>query len=137
MKSNLLTHTLGAVLIVLGLGACGQQGSEAPYAGTDATTAPGQQPPLDTTGQTGATTDPYATAVPVDPTLQGGQSEALTGNTDFSRAPTTGQTTGDTLGDRCAGLSGQSLSECLETEQMRRQDAQDPTRTETHDVPGQ
>lgn len=132
MKPNLLTHALGATLLCLGLGACTQQGTgteaaQTPYLEPDATA--GQQP-AGTTAQDPfeTTADPYATSP------QGDQSDALTGNTDFS---STQQTTGDTLGDRCAGLSGPSLTECLETEQLRRQDNQDPTETEIQDVPRQ
>ncbi|MDQ3289342.1 MAG: hypothetical protein M3Q42_14035 [Pseudomonadota bacterium] len=135
MKPNLLTHTLGAMLLCLGLGACSQQAegpetAQTPYVEPEATTTPEQQP-MDSTVQSDpyvTPADPYATTPPID------QNDALTGNTDFSGNQ---QTTGDTLGDRCAGLAGPTLTECLETERLRSQDVQDPTQTETEDLPRQ
>lgn len=142
MKANLLTHAMGALLISIGVAACGQQGTgreeaQAPYVAPEATTTPGQQQPLETT----TPTDPYAStadpnATTTDPNAIGSQTDqsgSLTGNTDISGA----QTTGDTLGDRCAGLSGPALTDCLETERLRRQDVQDPTQTQQQDVPEQ
>ena len=117
-------HGLGALLICIGVGACDQQTArqeaQAPITAPDATTTA----PVDTgTPQT----DPYATTPPIDET------GSLTGSTDISGA----ETTGDTLGDRCAGFTGEALTECLEMESARRQDVQPPTMQDPTDTPPQ
>lgn len=134
MKPNLLTHAMGALLICIGLSACDQQSTarqeaQAPYVAPAGATAPAQQLPQDTSAQTGTgtPTDPYATAPQTE------EIDAMTESTDISGT----QTTGDTLGDRCAGLSGPALTDCLETERLRRQDMQDPTRMQDEDMPEQ
>ena len=114
MNSITWKHGLGALLICIGLGACDQQTAreeaQVPVAAPEATTTA----PVDTgTPQT----EPYATMPPAD------QIDSMTGSTDISGT----QTTGDTLGDRCAGFTGEALTECLEMESARRQDVQDPT----------
>ena len=115
MNSINWKHGLGALLICIGVSACDQQttsreGAQAPITSPEATTTA----PVDTgTPQT----DPYATMPEID------ESESLTGSTDISGT----ETTGDTLGDRCAGFTGEALTECLEMESARRQDVQDPT----------
>ena len=122
-------HGLGALLICIGVGACDQQSArqeaQIPITAPEATTTA----PVDT-GM--PQTDPYATMPPVD------ESESMTGRTDISGT----ETTGDTLGDRCAGFTGEALTECLEMESARRQDVQaptlqDPTETPPQDVPQQ
>ena len=124
MKSIPWKYGLGALLICLGAVACDQQrtgteAAQAPEAATEAT------PAETTTTPEADTTDPYATTPPID------EAESMTESTDISGT----ETTGDTLGDRCAGLTGQALTDCLETESLRRQDIQDPTETEPTDTP--
>lgn len=142
MKPNLLTHAMGALLICIGVSACSDQGTarqeaQAPYVAPETTTTPAQQPE-DMTAQTdpyGTTTDPYATteADPYATPPQTEEIDAMTGDTDIGEA----RTTGDTMGDRCAGLSGPALNDCLETERMRRQDVEDPTMMQDEDMPEQ
>jgi len=130
MKPITWTHGLGVMLICMGMVACTQQSTDgeaarAPAMAPETTTAP----PVDT-GTSAA--DPYATTPPVTET------DSMTGRTDISGT----ETTGDTLGDRCAGFSGEALTECLEAESARRQDVpppimQDPTQTPPQDVPQQ
>lgn len=123
-------HGLGALLICIGVSACDQQTTgreeaQAPTAVPEATTTA----PVDTGT---AQTDPYATTPPID------ESGTMTGSAEDSAT----QTTGDTLGDRCAGFTGEALTECLKMEGARRQDVQDPTmqdptQTPAPDVPQQ
>lgn len=148
MKANLLTHAMGALLICIGVSACTDQGSarqeaQAPYVAPE-TTTPAQQPE-DMTAQTdpyGTTTDPYATTE-ADPYATAPQTEdidAMTGDTDAMTGDTDigeSRTTGDTMGDRCAGLSGPALNDCLETERLRQQDMEDPTLMQDEDMPEQ
>lgn len=142
MKPNVLTHAMGALLVCIGVSACGEQGTarqeaQAPYVAPEADTTPVQQQPQDTTAQagTGTATDPYGTTE-ADPYANAPQTEeidAMTESTDISGA----QTTGDTLGDRCAGLRGPALTDCLESERLRQQDVEDPTRMQDEDMPEQ
>ena len=130
MNSTIWKYGLGALLIGVGLSACEQQTTsreeaQAPYVAPEATSTP----PVDTGT---AQTDPYATLPPTD------ESGSMTDSTDISGT----ETTGDTLGDRCAGFTGEALTECLEMESARRQDVQpptlqDPTETPPQDVPQQ
>ena len=130
MNSINWKYGLGALLICIGVGACDQQTTSREQAQAPMTEPePTATAPVDTgTPQT----EPYATMPPAD------ESDSMTGSTDISGT----QTTGDTLGDRCAGFTGEALTECLETENTRRQDVQeptlqDPTETPPPDVPQQ
>ena len=123
-------HGLGALLICVGVGACDQQTTsreeaQAPMTAPEATTTA----PVDTgTPQT----DPYASTPPVaTPPMDEGAS--MTDSTDISGT----ETTGDTLGDRCASFTGEALTECLEMESARRQDVQPPTLQDADEMPPQ
>lgn len=120
MKSILWRPGLGALLICVGLVACdaergGSESAQAPAAAPE-TTAPAQTPA--DTAATDAT--PYATEPAV------GETESMTGASDISGT----STTGDTLGDRCAGLTGQALTDCLEAESVRQQEMDERDTTE-------
>lgn len=144
MKPKVLTHAMGALLICIGVSACDQQATTAreetqtPYVAPEATTAPTQQQHQGTAAQTDpydTTTDPYATTE-TDPYATPPQTDdigAMTGDADIGDA----RTTGDTMGDRCAGLSGPALNDCLESERLRRQDMVDPTLMQDEDMPEQ
>ena len=132
MKSTTWKHGLGALLICIGVGACTQETSEREAAQVPAAVTapdPTSAPPVDTDMPDA---DPYATAPPP------ADADPMTDSTDISGT----ETTGDTLGDRCAGFTGEALTECLEMETARRQDVQpptmqDPTETPPQDVPQQ
>lgn len=118
-------HGLAALLLCIGVSACDQQttgreAAQAPTAVPEATTTA----PVDTGA---AQTDPYAATPPID------ESGSMTASTDESAT----QTTGDTLGDRCAGFTGEALTECLAMESARRQDVQAPTLQDADEMPPQ
>lgn len=120
MKSVLWRPSLGALLICVGFVACdadraGSESARAPVAAPE-TTAPAQTPA--DTAATGST--PYATEPAV------GETESMTGASDISGTGTTG----DTLGDRCAGLTGEALTDCLEAESVRQQEMDERDTTE-------
>jgi len=121
-------HGLAALLVCIGVSACDRQTTD-----REAAQAPTTVPEATTTApvDTGtAQTDPYATAPPID------ESGTMAGSAGDSAT----QTTGDTLGDRCAGFTGEALTECLKMETARRQDVQDPMMqdpTPPPDVPQQ
>lgn len=117
-------HGLGALLVCIGLGACDQQTTSRQEAQVPTEAPATTTAPVDTGTPT---TDPYATTPPVD------ESGSLTDRTDISGT----ETTGDTLGDRCAGFTGEALTECLEMESARRQDVQDPTMQDPTETPPQ
>lgn len=119
MKSLTWMHGVGLLLICVGAGACqpqtsGRQEAQTPDTAPAVIPSPGQ--PAPTTGA-----DPYATMPPAD------QTGPMTGN----------DTIGDTLQNRCAGLSGQALTDCVDAERLRRQDLQDPIQPQPIDVPRQ
>lgn len=125
MKAIPWKHGLGALLLCVGVGACTQDTSDRETAQAPATVPEATAPQAPAAGT--AQTDPYATMPPPVET------DSMTGSTDISAT----QTTGDTLGDRCAGFTGDALTECLQAEALRRQDVQDPTQTPPQDVPQQ
>lgn len=122
MKSIPWKYGALALVICAGLAGCARDDA------ADQANAPGTAP--DTTAAQPATdpgtaADPYATAPPAD------QTDPMA--TD-PMAPTDDiGATGDTAGDRCAGLTGQALTDCLEAESAREQgtEATEPT----EDVP--
>lgn len=123
MKSTNVKDTLLAAVVCAALAAC-TQGTDTGDAMGEASPATQTEPASDTAmvneAPTGAapTTDPYATAPTqsVDPMT----GQPMTTTADM------GETTGDTLGDRCAGLTGQALSDCVEAENTRARTDDDP-----------
>lgn len=142
MKTNIWKPGLLALFVSAGLVACADRAD-------DASTETGQvtTPATDTTtaaDQTG-TTDPYATTPmeSTDPMAPTSDISGTTGTAGTTTDPTDtmGTTTGDmtsTTGDaadRCAGLAGQALTECLEVEATREEPMDNPSEVDPTDVP--
>lgn len=112
-----------AAVVCAVLAAC-TQGSDRGQAMGEASPVTQTEPASDTAMADGAptgaapATDPYASAPiqSVDPMT----GQPMTTTADM------GETTGDTLGDRCAGLTGQALSDCVEAENTRARIDDDP-----------
>lgn len=145
MKTNTWRPSLLALLISAGLVACADRADDAgtetgqvSTPATEATTATDQA----------ATSDPYATTPmeSTDPMAPTSDISGTAGTAGMTQPTDTMGTTGDmtsgdmtgTTGDaadRCAGLAGQALTECLAVEATREQPMDNPSETNPTDLP--